>query len=181
MVTLTYTSTRPDRQVTSRSARAAARRLILIVFALTLLAVTACTEAVTVGDTAASATCDPSPVERRGGRAYVRAGDQIEGQLFYYDDTMADVDVAVMPPHGRAGEGRTTKVLWQLSDAVGHAALTVHGTDLTGGGEFEQSFPEAVAPQGDYPSIIELPEPGCWRLSLTVGDAQGVVTVRSDA
>lgn len=161
----------------SSGAHRVATPLVLVVLGLAL---TACAGAAPAGDAAVDADCDPTPVERRGGAASVRAGAEIEGLLFYYDETYDDVDVAVMPPHGRAGADRSTKILWQ-ADVENGTPLTVDGTNLTGQGRFEQSFPEAVAPQGDYPSIVELPGPGCWELSLAVGDANGTVTFRSDA
>lgn len=154
------------------------RVMTTFVLAVLGLALTACTGAAPAGD--AAVDCDPSPVERRGASASVHAGAEIAGLMFYYDETYDDIDVAVMPPHGRVGADRTTKILWQ-ADVEGGAPLTVDGTNLTGQGRFEQSFPEAVAPQGDYPSAIELPGPGCWELSLAIGDAEGTVTFRSDA
>lgn len=144
-----------------------------------VFAISACSGVGGAASDAAAGGCAPSPVERDGGLPVVRAGDDIQGRLFYYDESYEDVDVAVMPPHGEAGPDRTTKILWQA--APGGGPLTVRGVNAMGSGTFEQSFPEATSPQGDYPSIIELPGDGCWQLTLDVGDAQGLVTFRTDA
>lgn len=36
-------------------------------------------------------------------------------------------------------------------------------------------FPPTISPGGNYPSIIDLPTPGCWHLEITLGPAQGTM------
>jgi hypothetical protein len=57
----------------------------------------------------------------------------------------------------------------------------VEGRNLTGKGTFRDTF-AAISYEGQegapsYASIIDLPTPGCWRLTLTTGDLRAHVDV----
>lgn len=114
-----------------------------------------------------------------GNLPWVIAGEDIEGVLFYYAaDSFAETQKAVMPVGGRAAEGRTTKILWVISRNAG-TSLSVTGTDLNSGSSFSDEFLQASSPAGHFPSVIELPKPGCWQLALTTGGTKGSVTFES--
>jgi hypothetical protein len=38
-------------------------------------------------------------------------------------------------------------------------------------------FGVALSPSGNYPSSIDLPSPGCWRLELTLGTVHATIDV----
>lgn len=63
------------------------------------------------------------------------------------------------------------KILWvfdnpRASDVLGPLAIT--GRNLTGAGTMHQIIPRAGGRGIDYPSIINIPMPGCWRLHLQI-------------
>jgi hypothetical protein len=45
--------------------------------------------------------------------------------------------------------------------------LTIRGDRLDARGTFVQRYPRIVG--GQYPSEVVVPEPGCWRLTLSTG------------
>lgn len=126
----------------------------------------------------AATRCPASVVQAGGGIPVVAAGDQIEGWLFYAHPSAAG-QPATMPPGGQVSEGHNTKVLWVAEPGGG--PLRVHGERLDGEGTFDGRFPEASAPGGHYPSIIELPDPGCWELTVSTAASSGTVTFLSRA
>lgn len=72
------------------------------------------------------------------------------------------------------------KILWELLDGKQALMLNLRGKRLDGSGSFAQSFsPAGPTPTGptQFPSIIDVPKPGCWRLTLTAGKAVTRVTV----
>jgi hypothetical protein len=88
---------------------------------------------------------------------------------------------------GVAPAGYNVKVMWVF---LGRAArgragseLVVEGRRLDGPGTFRDSFPAiGYAGQGQgpaYASIIDVPNPGCWRLNLTTGALRGHVVFRA--
>ncbi len=136
----------------------------------------ACVSAPTARTTSL-AGCQASPVQYSGGSAYVHAGESIRGQLFYYGGSIGTPSRAIMPPGGSIDEKRSTKVLWVVEGAG--ESLTIEGATTNGGATYHAEFEEARMPGGHYPSIISLPEPGCWRLTVSSGEAKGVVMFRS--
>jgi hypothetical protein len=124
---------------------------------------------------AAAAGCGPSVVEAGTGIPVVAAGE-IEGRLFYADPSAAGRP-ATMPAGGQVAEGRNTKVLWVAEPGGG--PLQVRGERTDGAGAFDASSPEALGPGGHYPSIIDLPEPGCWELTVSTAESSGTVTFLS--
>jgi hypothetical protein len=77
---------------------------------------------------------------------------------------------------GKAPAGYSTKILWTFVPRSGWAAaggrLFVHGTRVDGEGTFSQEF-AAISFSGQagpsFASIVDVPEPGCWRLELSTG------------
>jgi len=88
---------------------------------------------------------------------------------------------------GRAPDGSNTKMLWVfLGDAAAAGAdaeLRVVGRRMDGPGRFADSF-AAIGYEGSdgapsYASIIDIPRPGCWRLTLTSGSLRATVDMRA--
>jgi hypothetical protein len=63
------------------------------------------------------------------------------------------------------------KVLW-ITRAHGYGPkLAIDGQRLDAAGSFSATYPG----RGDYPSYIEVPTPGCWRVTATSGTISGRV------
>ncbi|MGH2344657.1 MAG: hypothetical protein ACRDG4_05490, partial [Chloroflexota bacterium] len=101
----------------------------------------------------------------------------ITGHLFYaygLHGKAAELHIHGMMPHGRS-----TKILWVIKNDGAGRTLNIAGRNLTGGGTTHQRFPAATSPIGDYPSILDVPTPGCWQFRLTSATVQGTVTLRA--
>ena len=90
---------------------------------------------------------------------------------------------ALLYAGGRTPDGGNTKVLWRTTRDVSllpGGELVVRGTQLDGAGTFGQSFRE-VYPRGYWPSIVVVPNPGCWLLTVRIGgqpSAAGILVAR---
>src|SRR5205807_2061736 len=71
--------------------------------------------------------------------------------------------------------GGVTKILWRLPRAG--SMLTLTGKRLDGSGTFVEHWPTVGG--GAFPSILDVPQEGCWSLSLRSGKARAVVIVRA--
>jgi len=129
--------------------------------------------------TPAPATCQTTPIYRGGtnqsGLAdipWVQAkpsSSGIKGYLFFAG-TGASSNYRFLHTGSRYPDGSTTKVLWEITNPQASDTIEVVGRKLSGGSEvFRQSFPGAASPAGDYPSIVNVPTAGCWRLDLKSG------------
>jgi hypothetical protein len=59
---------------------------------------------------------------------------------------------------GSYPDGRATKILWSINNPNRSTALEITGKKLSAGHEtFQQMFPMASSPGGDYPSIVNVP------------------------
>jgi hypothetical protein len=101
------------------------------------------------------------------------------GHLFYYDrdnpwrrKRLARLRIYA---GGQSPDGRESmKILWELRRGSA-IALRVQGTRLDASGSFSQELSPAGAAQ--FPSIINVPTRGCWRLTLRAGKVTGHVTL----
>lgn len=100
----------------------------------------------------------------------------ITGHLFYAYGLQGRA--AALHTHGTMPDGRSTKILWVIEHARADRVLTIEGRNLAGSGTLHQLVPRALSPATDYPSIVDVPAPGCWLLRLTSGTVRGTVTVR---
>jgi hypothetical protein len=83
------------------------------------------------------------------------------------------------PLHTGGGypDGSTTKILWSINNPNASVALEIIGKKRSAGHEtFQQTFPMASSPRGDYPSIVNVPTPGCWQLQIKSGTVAATVT-----
>ena len=104
------------------------------------------------------------------------AGDRLTGFLFYY----------VSVPWGRErrpgariyaggttpGRGVNMKILWRNRSHLRSRWLLLEGRRLDGEGTFRQGF----RGYGDFPSIVEIPTAGCWRLDIRNGTGRYSLT-----
>lgn len=103
----------------------------------------------------------------------------IVGYLFYYPSVLADHRFNQSPefviPTGADIPNASTKILWIAQGDSGRM-LAVDGRRLDQAGSFNQR--EAAAGPG-FPSIIDIPAPGCWRLTLKTGSLVGSLVVKA--
>lgn len=69
----------------------------------------------------------------------------------------------------RAGDredGRTNKILWDMRDPRDGHPLLVTARPLSGGPAVNLTFPADASPGEIYPSIVDVPTPGCWHMTL---------------
>jgi len=64
------------------------------------------------------------------------------------------------------------KVLWVIHVPGGGPTIRIRGRRLDGPGAFAATYP-AAGP--DYPSYVEVPHAGCWRVTVTSGRLTGSV------
>jgi hypothetical protein len=88
---------------------------------------------------------------------------------------------------GVAPAGYNVKILWAfLAPSAKHRGggdLVIEGKRLDGPGATRQTF-AAIQYAGQrgapsYASIVDLPRPGCWRLTLTTGDLKANIDFRA--
>jgi hypothetical protein len=141
-----------------------------------------------------AAYCHPSPVHREAAPGsslsvpYVRArGAQIHGFLFYFGIAeLASETEAVLYTKGQAPGGAATKILWTVP-AIGEAQpLQIVGKRRFGPGRFSMRIGPAlgtppIAGTVQYPSIVHVPQPGCWRVTLRSGSLLGQLEFRVKA
>lgn len=102
----------------------------------------------------------------------------IVGHLFYYDGFNVWKHQKLRDLHiytgGGSPDGRVSmKILWELHHGSA-PGLLVEGRRLDGAGSFSQRLQGGGV---QFPSIIDVPTSGCWRLTLTAGKLRGRVTV----
>jgi hypothetical protein len=86
---------------------------------------------------------------------------------------------------GGVGPGEVNmKVPWWVKRRWG-SSLTVSGRRIGAPGSFRQTFPAALGfsshPPGYlavFPSIVDVPTAGCWRLRVSTGKLAGVLVVK---
>ncbi len=133
-----------------------------------------------------SKSCVPSTVFYRdlpaateigfhGGNPPWVASGGVVGFLFYYGAPpfgRMHSARAYVTTGGKAGAGASTKILWwfRRTVAVG-AKLTISGDRIDAAGSFRTTWPSRVAGPS-FPSYLVVPEPGCWRVTVSSGAAR---------
>lgn len=108
-----------------------------------------------------------------------RPGRQVDGYLFYYREALEDPRVKANPGlvtyTGGVVQGRfSTKILWAPRRGS-FATMLVQGSRLDGPGAFTDRLQRASGVV--FPSIVAIPEPGCWRLTLRYGQVSARLAV----
>lgn len=117
--------------------------------------------------------CDATPL--REGGAYARPlSSGIRGG---WGPWRTSTGGALLYTHGH-GAGLNMKVPWWVDGKWGRS-LELVGTRLDADGSFTQEFPMALSPAGVFPSIVDVPAPGCWLFRLRTGRLAGVLVVRA--
>ncbi len=100
---------------------------------------------------------------------WVQAG-RVQGYLFYYSSfSKPQPGRALIYTGGRTPSGGATKILWYVPR--GGLWLTVRGLRLDGPGTFSDRF--RIVGNYFYPSVIDIPSVGCWRLTVASGGRRG--------
>ena len=69
---------------------------------------------------------------------------------------------------GSRDDGRSNKILWISREPRNGATLEITGTSERGGSMSASQSADA-SPGEIYPSIVDVPAPGCWHLNLAWG------------
>lgn len=101
------------------------------------------------------------------------------GFLFYYSAGMfrSRPEQAIIATNGKISASQGTKIFWWMPG--GGPRLIVIGQQLDGSGSFKQEFPALAPGSVSYSSIINVPSPGCWQLSLRTGDVSRTLVFRA--
>jgi hypothetical protein len=98
---------------------------------------------------------------------WIHAGPVV-GYLFYYGASgpwKTTADRALITTGGGPAGGYATKILWRVRG--GRGAVSVIGRRLDGPGAFRQRFSATASGGGTFfPSVIKVPDPGCWRVTV---------------
>ncbi len=79
---------------------------------------------------------------------------------------------------GESPDGRLSmKILWDLRRASPPPFLDVLATRIDGPGSSFQQLPATSSDPSQFPSIIDIPTPGCWSLNLKAGATTGHVVI----
>lgn len=89
--------------------------------------------------------------------------------LFYSQD-----GTSLMRAGGTMSPGITTKILW-IMPTRGHDHITLQGEEVPQGSEFKQTVPNSSGAQ--YPSVVKVPSPGCWKITAKVNDYSSTIVI----
>lgn len=78
---------------------------------------------------------------------------------------------------GRWPNGANTKILWFVVNPPS-GRLELRGLRLDGSGSFQQTESAAGSPTYAFPSIVVVPEPGCWLVHAQNGSRGAVLVIR---
>jgi hypothetical protein len=120
-------------------------------------------------------TCDATPVGTDNAARVVPARSGISG-LWSWTTPEGG---ALLYTGGKTPAGGNTKVLWRARPLGG--TLVVNGSRLEGVRAFRQEFRGAGGPPGYWPSIVVVPEAGCWLLTVRIvgqTGAAGIIVAR---
>jgi hypothetical protein len=123
----------------------------------------------------AAAACLASPVS--ADRSRLNVGPFVGYLATGYDDVNGRFSLRV---GGMRTKDLSSKIPWWLPISYKNVGkLTVTGFRIGKPGHFRQEFPEAAYSDTPdrhvYPSIIDPPKTGCWRLTFTAGAVKASV------
>jgi len=102
---------------------------------------------------------------------WIHAGPVV-GYLFYYGAPgpwKAQTGRVLVTPGGGITGQYATKILWHVVGGARNTTIT--GQRLDAVGHFKHAFPATGG--GYYPSIINVPSEGCWRITVSSGRRSG--------
>ncbi len=68
------------------------------------------------------------------------------------------------------------KVLWTAQRPGAGPTLLISGKRLDKPGHFSSRYPSASSGKSQFPSYVEVPQAGCWRVTVKSGKLEGAVT-----
>ena len=107
---------------------------------------------------------------------------ELVGHLFYYD-RRNDWERERLSPlrmysGGESPDGRLNmKILWELRRGGAPLLLDVLARRIDGPGSSFQQLPSTSSDASQFPSIIDIPTPGCWRLTLKAAATTGHIVI----
>jgi hypothetical protein len=104
-----------------------------------------------------------------------RPGRRVIGHLFYYGEQLRKQsgDRLTIYTGGDPPSGGSTKVLWMVRPLY-TSKVIIAGRQLDGAGTFEEQFRSASSTDGTvFPSIVDVPNAGCWLLTIRNGPVVG--------
>lgn len=103
----------------------------------------------------------------------------VTGSLYYYTPILRRHAHAIIGTRGQAESGRVTKILWWVH-GKGSPALTIVGNRTDAAGSFRPTITgPTLGDNTTFPSIVTVPTPGCWTLSVHSGSTSGSITFRA--
>lgn len=104
---------------------------------------------------------------------------RITGYLFYYGTTwFKKVHPAKALIKIRGGTSvQSMKILWVVEAASRSDRITVRGRRQGRNASFVQVFPSVGG--GQFPSIVDVPAVGCWRVTVSAGDLRGTAIFKA--
>ena len=99
------------------------------------------------------------------------------GHLFYWGGTRFGRGGARTASILTVGASRriNPKVLWIARERTASPTLTIAGRRLDAPGSFRTTRPRADGPLAQFPSYVEIPAAGCWRVTVSAGSLSGSV------
>lgn len=77
---------------------------------------------------------------------------------------------------GQFPDGTAAKILWVIDNPQATRELEITGSSLSNKyATFDLTAPAALSPPTDYPSIVDVPTPGCWQFILKSGTVMGIM------
>lgn len=144
------------------------------------------------GSTPSAAACAPATVHYGGVPGAARdagipstfawvkdSSASVTGTLFYYTPTLRRHTHAIIGTLGHAEPGVATKILWWVQGR-GSPTLTIVGTRSDATGSFRQTITgPTLGDNTTFPSIVRVPAPGCWTLTVHSRTTSGSITFRA--
>lgn len=168
-----------ERSKVKARGHALARQLGVVVVAGTLLTATACTS-----DPDAKPSQTPAASTREATRqrtANCAAEDRtlpswasdyanLAGAKLVSDHTEVVAILFTPPLRATKSDEASNKILWVVKEPRGQAPLHIKGQQISSGKTFQVSQAADADPDNIYPTIVDAPEPGCWRIVLDWGN-----------
>ena len=105
----------------------------------------------------------------------------IVGHLFYYDNQnvwkQRRLPRVRIDSGGQSPDGRLSMKILCQTQRSGGVLLHMRGDRLDAAGSFSQQLSPTASNARQFPSIVNVPTAGCWRLTLVAGTTTGHVTV----
>jgi hypothetical protein len=122
-----------------------------------------------------------------GDGTWIKGSGGLTASLGYWPEEWRGIPRARVYTRGRAPGGMDAKVMFAFHGAEqrnrGGDQLVLVGHNLDGAGTVRDSF-AAISYEGQrgapsYAAILDLPEPGCWRITVATADLRGTFDIQA--